>query len=121
AVTHSMKDPSEEEVEVALGKVFEARWDDEQFSESGLTYDELQRVKLAFVRVWRTLHHERLKYPSTTTGKMPMAPEVEKKVAKAEKEEKSVESEAKAEAVKAAITVSDTEDDDEVKRGESCA
>lgn len=77
AVTHSMKSPTEEEVEVALGKVFQNRWDDAQFSDTPLTYDELQRVKLAFVRVWRTLHHDRLKYPSTNTGKMPISPENE--------------------------------------------
>lgn len=75
AVTHSMKDPSEEEVDEAIDKVFENRWHDGQFNESTLTYDELHRVKLAFVRVWRTLHHDRLKYPSTTTGKMAVAPE----------------------------------------------
>lgn len=74
AVTHSMKDPTEQEVDVSIGKVFENRWEDGQFSESGLTHDELQRVRLAFVRVWRTLHHERLKYPATTTGRMPVPP-----------------------------------------------
>lgn len=70
AVTHSMRDPTEEEVEQAIDKIFQLRWADEQFSDANLSYDELQRVKLAFVRVWRTLHHERLKYPSTDTGKM---------------------------------------------------
>ncbi|MBX9720632.1 MAG: hypothetical protein K2X81_04465, partial [Candidatus Obscuribacterales bacterium] len=48
----------------------ENRWEDGQFDQSTLTYDEMEQVKLAFVRVWRTLHHERLKYPSTTTGRM---------------------------------------------------
>jgi len=33
-------------------------------------------VRQAFVRVWRTLHHERLRYPSTTTGRMAIAPEM---------------------------------------------
>lgn len=75
AVTHSMKDPSQEEVEEAMTKVFQNRWDDGQFSESTLTYVELQKVKKAFVHVWRTLHHERLKYPSTTTGRMAVPPE----------------------------------------------
>ena len=73
AVTHSMHDPTQEEVEAAISGVFKARWDDGQMSESGLTLDELERVKRAFVRVWRTLHHERLKYPATATGKMPVA------------------------------------------------
>jgi putative nucleotidyltransferase with HDIG domain len=75
AVTHSLKDPTQGEVESSMSTVFRARWDDGQFSESGLTLEELERVKKAFVRVWRTLHHERLKYPSTTTGKMPIPPE----------------------------------------------
>jgi putative nucleotidyltransferase with HDIG domain len=74
AVTHTLKDPSEEEVEQSIGAVFKARWDDGQFSESGLTHEELEKVKKAFVRVWRTLHHERLKYPATTTGRMPVPP-----------------------------------------------
>lgn len=74
AVTHSMKDPSQEEVEQAMSNVFKARWDDGQFNESSLTHDELDKVRKAFVRVWRTLHHDRLKYPSTTTGRMPVPP-----------------------------------------------
>ncbi len=74
AVTHSMHDPSMEEVDGAIASVFKAFWDDEQFSESGLTLDELEKVKHGFVRVWRTLHHDRLKYPSTTTGKMAVVP-----------------------------------------------
>lgn len=74
AVTHSLKDPSQDEVEAAISGVFNARRDDGQFLESGLTNEELEKVKKAFARVWRTLHHERLKYPSTTTGRMPVPP-----------------------------------------------
>lgn len=72
AVTHSMKDPSQEEVEATLDSVFKARWEDGQFAESGLSYEELDKIKKGFARVWRTLHHDRLKYPSTTTGRMPV-------------------------------------------------
>lgn len=79
AVTHSMHDPTQEEVEQAIDKVFQNRWEDGQFNESSLTYQELIKVKMAFVRVWRTLHHERLKYPSTTTGRMAIAPEMKGK------------------------------------------
>jgi len=74
AVTHSMNNPLQEEVDDAIGKVFQNRWDDGQFTESGLTYNELKNVQRAFGRVWRTLHHERLKYPSTTTGRMAVPP-----------------------------------------------
>jgi cyclic-di-AMP phosphodiesterase PgpH len=74
AVTHSLKEPTQEEVETAIGNVFKARWDDGQFDESTMSEEEFEKVKKAFVRVWRTLHHERLKYPSTTTGKMPVPP-----------------------------------------------
>jgi putative nucleotidyltransferase with HDIG domain len=74
AVTHSMRDPTMEEVDTAISSVFKARWDDGQFNESGLTYEEMEKVRRGFVRVWRTLHHDRLKYPSTTTGKMPVVP-----------------------------------------------
>ena len=74
AVTHSLNDPTEAEVESVIDTVFKARFEDGQFNESGLTENELVKVKKAFVRVWRTLHHERLKYPSTTTGRMPIPP-----------------------------------------------
>lgn len=75
AVTHSLHDPTQQEVEAAIGNVFKARWDDGQFTESTLTEPELNKVRDAFARVWRTLHHERLKYPSTTTGRMPVPPQ----------------------------------------------
>jgi cyclic-di-AMP phosphodiesterase PgpH len=75
AVTHSMHNPSQAEVEAAISKVFTNRWEDGQFSEATLTFVELEKVKRAFVHVWRTLHHERLKYPSTTTGKMAVPPQ----------------------------------------------
>jgi putative nucleotidyltransferase with HDIG domain len=74
AVTHSLKEPTQEEADKAIDLVFKARWDDGQFNESGLTQEELEKVKTAFGRVWRTLHHERLKYPSTTTGRMAVPP-----------------------------------------------
>ncbi|MBX9940284.1 MAG: HDIG domain-containing protein [Candidatus Obscuribacterales bacterium] len=91
AVTHSMRDPSQEEVEAALEKVFQNRWDDGQFSDSGLSYEELHKVKAGFARVWRTLHHERLKYPSTTTGKMPIAPPLVKQENKEEIKQENIE------------------------------
>ncbi len=75
AVTHSMNDPSQEEIDEALAKVFENRWQDGQLNQSTLTYKELQEVKSAFVKVWRDLHHERLKYPTTTTGRMAVPPQ----------------------------------------------
>ncbi len=84
AVTHSMQNPTNEEVEIALDKVFQNRWDDGQLADSNLTYEEMQKVRAGFCRVWRTLHHERLKYPATTTGKMPIAPDVVQTEAEAE-------------------------------------
>jgi putative nucleotidyltransferase with HDIG domain len=79
AVTHSMHEPTQEEVEHALDKVFKNRWDDGQFIEAGLSVEEFEKVKQSFGRVWKTLHHERLKYPSTTTGKMPIVPPPDQK------------------------------------------
>jgi hypothetical protein len=70
-----MQNPTNEEVEEALEKVFQNRWDDGQFTDAGLSYEELHKVKNGFCRVWRTLHHDRLKYPATQTGKMPIPPD----------------------------------------------
>ncbi len=89
AVTHSMQNPTNEEVEIALDKVFQNRWDDGQLADSNLTYEEMQKVRAGFCRVWRTLHHERLKYPATTTGKMPIAPDVVPTEAEAKSESES--------------------------------
>jgi putative nucleotidyltransferase with HDIG domain len=89
AVTHSMQNPTNEEVEIALDKVFQNRWDDGQLADSNLTYEEMQKVRAGFCRVWRTLHHERLKYPATTTGKMPIAPDVVPTEAEAKSEAES--------------------------------
>ncbi len=75
AVTHSMKNPSQEEVDEALTKVLENRWQDGQLNQSTLTHKELQQVKNAFAKVWRDLHHYRPKYPTTTTGRMPVPPQ----------------------------------------------
>ncbi len=75
AVTHSMKDPSQEEVDEALTKVLENRWEDGQLNQSTLSHREMLQIKTAFAKVWRDLHHERPKYPTTTTGRMPMPPE----------------------------------------------
>ena len=70
AATHSLKEPTEDEVKNVISQVFKTRLDDGQFTDSGLTDEDLEKIENAFVRVWRTLHHERLKYPSTSTGKM---------------------------------------------------
>jgi putative nucleotidyltransferase with HDIG domain len=75
AVTRSMIDPKQEAVNETLAKVFENRWQDKQFDQSGLTRVELEKIRDAFLRVWRTLHHERIQYPSTTTGRMPILPD----------------------------------------------
>ena len=75
AVTHSMENPSQKEVVQALSEVLENRWQDGQLNQSTLTYKELQQVKNAFAKVWRDLHHHRPKYPTTTTGHMPVPPQ----------------------------------------------
>lgn len=122
AVTHSMKDPTEADVEKAINKIFELRWADEQFSEADLSYDEMQRVKLAFVRVWRTLHHERLKYPSTATGKMDVD-ESENSSSKDESSSSSEEKKDKQDDQEKEVSVSADTDQDTTysARGEGCS
>ncbi len=70
AATHSLKNPTEAEVKEVISEVFKNRLEDGQFTDSSLSLEELTKIENAFVRVWRTLHHDRLKYPSTSTGKM---------------------------------------------------
>ncbi|MEN9201612.1 MAG: HDIG domain-containing protein [Thermostichus sp. DG_1_6_bins_120] len=57
-----------ERARATVRKIAQARWEDGQLAESGLTLADLDVVAEAFVEVWRESNHERIPYPS------PMAP-----------------------------------------------
>jgi putative nucleotidyltransferase with HDIG domain len=46
-------------------RIFQARWQDGQLKDSGLTLADLEVVADAFIEVWQESHHERIPYPKS--------------------------------------------------------
>ncbi len=55
-----------ERAKAVVRKIAQARWQDGQLVDSGLTLQDLEVVADAFVEVWRESNHERIPYPSVT-------------------------------------------------------
>lgn len=53
-----------ERAKAVVRKIAQARWQDGQLVDSGLTLRDLEVVADAFVEVWRESNHERIPYPS---------------------------------------------------------
>ncbi|MEN9231783.1 MAG: HDIG domain-containing protein [Thermostichus sp. DG02_5_bins_236] len=53
-----------ERAKATIRKIAQARWQDGQLADSGLTLADLEVVAEAFVEVWRESNHERIPYPS---------------------------------------------------------
>ncbi|MFT0786396.1 HD family phosphohydrolase [Synechococcus sp. H55.10] len=62
-----------ERAKAVVRKIAQARWQDGQLVDSGLTLQDLEVVADAFVEVWRESNHERIPYPSVTPA--PSLPE----------------------------------------------
>ena len=56
-------DTSEQEARAMVRRIVEARWQDGQLVDSGLSPAELELLVRAFVRVWRRMRHRRIPYP----------------------------------------------------------
>jgi membrane-associated HD superfamily phosphohydrolase len=56
-------DTSEEQARAMVHRIVEARQEDGQLENSGISRGELELVIRAFVRVWRRMRHRRIPYP----------------------------------------------------------
>jgi membrane-associated HD superfamily phosphohydrolase len=56
-------DTSEDQARAMVRRIIDARWQDGQLSDSGLSLAELELLVRAFVRVWRRMRHRRIPYP----------------------------------------------------------
>jgi membrane-associated HD superfamily phosphohydrolase len=54
---------SESEARQMVRRIIEARQEDNQLAESGISRAELELLIRAFVRVWRRMRHRRIAYP----------------------------------------------------------
>lgn len=52
-----------EEAEAAVKNLMKDKLDDGQFNNSGLTLNELETIRLAFLKVFHGMYHERVSYP----------------------------------------------------------
>ena len=53
----------EQQARAMVRRIVDARWQDGQLRDSGLTLAELELLVRAFVRVWRRMRHRRIPYP----------------------------------------------------------
>ena len=56
-------DTSEQQARTMVHRIVDARWQDGQLADSGLSPAELELLVRAFVRVWRRMRHRRIPYP----------------------------------------------------------
>ena len=63
AALRSLKDATPETALSMVNKIFKARWQDSQLTESGLRREELPLIAEVFVRVWQQYNHQRIVYP----------------------------------------------------------
>ncbi len=69
AALKSMKDLTDESaVKALIDKIIQARLDEGELSETGLTAEELDIIADAFLGAWRNMNHERIKYPDKIGG-----------------------------------------------------
>jgi len=66
-----------ERAKAVIRKIVQARWQDGQLVDSGLTLEDLEVVAEAFVEVWRESNHERIPYPSSPPLPEPNSAQVE--------------------------------------------
>ncbi len=62
SAVRSLKNPSAEEIETMVNKIFTERLNDGQLSDSPLTLKDIKIIALTFNKVLRGMQHERIKY-----------------------------------------------------------
>ncbi len=63
AALRSLQDATPEMALTMVKKILRARWQEEQLSQSGLSYEELPLIAEVFVEVWQQFNHCRIAYP----------------------------------------------------------
>ncbi|MEM9213153.1 MAG: HDIG domain-containing metalloprotein [Cyanobacteria bacterium P01_F01_bin.150] len=71
AALRSLKDASYEEALAMVNKILNARWQDNQMVDSGLTRQDMRRIAEIFVRVWQQYNHKRIPYPKAALNPTP--------------------------------------------------
>ena len=69
AALKSMTDLREESAaKIMIDRIIQARLDEGELSDAGLSGEDLDRISRAFLTAWRAMNHERIKYPDKIGG-----------------------------------------------------
>ena len=66
----AMKNPTQEEIENTINKIFTERLNDGQLSDSPLTLKDIKIIAMTFNKVLRGMQHERIKYQENTINEI---------------------------------------------------
>lgn len=64
AAVRSKKITNADDAEVLIRALVRDKIDQDQFKNSGLSFDEIEKIILAFRQFYEGVFHERIKYPS---------------------------------------------------------
>ncbi len=63
AASRSLKNPTGQEIDKLVDRIFKGKIDEGQLNESNLTYTEVAQCRLIFYKMLRSIHHVRIEYP----------------------------------------------------------
>ena len=63
SAVRSIEDPDSVKVENVIDNIFKARIEDGQLDESPITFNDINKIKEAFITILLGQHHKRIKYP----------------------------------------------------------
>lgn len=66
ASVRSLSDHTEENISKIVETIIRKRYDEDQFSECPITFDEINIIKKSFIKTILAAHHKRIKYPGQT-------------------------------------------------------
>ena len=62
SAVRSLKNPTQEQIEAIVNKIFTERLNDGQLSDSPLTLKDIKIIAMTFNKILRGMQHERIKY-----------------------------------------------------------
>jgi putative nucleotidyltransferase with HDIG domain len=63
AAARSLEQPTHEDIRALVENLILYKQKDDQFRESSLTFEELNKIKYALIKLMQSIHHTRIKYP----------------------------------------------------------
>lgn len=63
SATRSLKNPTPEEIEAKIDEVIKGRMNDDELSDSKLTFGDIHKIRNAFLITLKTMAHNRIAYP----------------------------------------------------------